>query len=134
MKDSFKYTILLLLISFVIASLCCNSQLFESYSPYPFDPPKDDINSLENIQSMIFKYNDFVMDKNNNTRDHYNLNDFIDQINENTEKRQGIQYNRLLDSQPSFNNFMPFESKYFHQVLINKWKKNKKLKKLKVKK
>ena len=74
------------------------------------------------------------MDKNNNTQDHYNLNDFIDQINENTEKRQGIQYNRFIDSQPSFNNFMPFESKILNKFLINKWKKNKKLKKLKVKK
>ena len=58
MKDSLKYAILLLLVSFLIAALCCNSQVFESYASYPFDKPDEEMQSIDNIKNSIEK-NDF---------------------------------------------------------------------------
>ena len=110
MKDSFKYAILLLLVSFLIAALCCNSQVFESYSSYPFDKPDEEMLSFENIKNTIFKYNQYVSE-NDFERDHHDINDFVKLINESKSKREGTKYSKLLDSQPSFSNYMPFDSK-----------------------
>lgn len=110
MKDSFKYAILLLLVSFLIAALCCNSQVFESYSSYPFDKPDEGMQSLENIKNTIFKYNQYVSE-NNVEREFHDINDFVKLINESKSKREGTKYSKLLDSQPSFSNYMPFDSK-----------------------
>ena len=88
MKDSFKYAILLLLVSFLIATLCCNSQVFESYSSYPFDKPDEEMQSLENIKNTVFKYNQYVSE-NNFEREFHDINDFVKLINE--SKRQDIE-------------------------------------------
>ena len=36
MKKSFKYILLILMISFIIAILCCRDHSFEQYASYPF--------------------------------------------------------------------------------------------------
>ena len=42
MTKSFKYLILILMISFLIATLCCQGhQLYEKYSSYPFVDSKE---------------------------------------------------------------------------------------------
>lgn len=109
MKDSLKYAILLLLVSFLIAALCCNSQVFESYTSYPFDKPDEEMQSIDNIKNSIFKYNKYIND--NSSEQFHDINEFVKIVNENTNKREGIKYSKLLDSQPSFLNYRPFDSR-----------------------
>jgi hypothetical protein len=121
MKDSFKYAILLLLVSFLVAILCCNSQVFESYSSYPFDKPDEELQNLDTIKNTIFKYNEYITE-NDSGREYHDINKFIKMIDENKIKREGIKYEKLLDSQPSFSNYMPFESKIISTDELTKFK------------
>ena len=57
MNDIFKYILFILIISLIIAILCCNNDHVEGFSTYPFEGSKtEDIQSFEKIQDMIFKY------------------------------------------------------------------------------
>jgi hypothetical protein len=104
MKNSFKYSILLLLLSFLIATLCCSSHgLLEKFTEYPFtDSSDNDLNSLDNLQKTLFKYNRVISEKD------YDIPRVLQDIN---SERQGIKYQSLLDSQPEYGNYRPFEAR-----------------------
>ena len=104
MKNSFKYSILLLLLSFLIATLCCSSHgLLERFTEYPFtDSSDNDLNSLDNLQKTLFKYNSVISEKD------YDIPSVLQDIN---SERQGIKYQRLLDSQPEYGNYRPFDAR-----------------------
>ena len=101
MKKSFKYSILLLLLSFLIATLCCNSHsLLERYTEYPFtDSSDNDLNSLDNLEETLFKYNQVVSEK------EYDIPSAVQTITGNRK------YQRLLDTQPDYGNYRPFEAR-----------------------
>ena len=101
MKNSFKYSILLLLLSFLIATLCCNShESIERYTEYPFtDSVDNDLNSLDNLQKTLFKYNNVVSEKD------YDIPSVLQDITRNRK------YKRLLDTQPDYGNYRPFEAR-----------------------
>lgn len=105
MKNSFKYTILLLLLSFLISTLCCNSRdIFERYTGYPFASDTDNnLHSLDNIQKTLFKYNSVVSGVNN-----YDIPTVVKGIN---SDRQNIKYKRLLDGQQNYGNYYPFDAR-----------------------
>jgi hypothetical protein len=104
MKNSFKYSILLLLLSFLIATLCCNSHgIIERYTEYPFiDTVDNELNSLDNLQKTLFKYNQVVSEND------YDLSNVLQDINSETQPRK---YQRLLDSQPEYGNHRPFDAR-----------------------
>ncbi len=57
MNDIFKYILFILIISLIIAILCCNNDHVEGFSTYPFEDSKtEDLQSFERIQDMISKY------------------------------------------------------------------------------
>ena len=57
MNDIFKYLLFILIISLIIAILCCNHHHIEGFSEFPFDSSKnEDVQSFEKLQDMIFKY------------------------------------------------------------------------------
>ena len=100
MKNSFKYSILLLLLSFLIATLCCNSHiLVERYTEYPFSDSSDnELNSLDNLKETLFKYNKVVSKK------EYDIPSVVQDITGNRK------YKRLLDTQPEYGNYRPFDA------------------------
>ncbi len=57
MNKSFKYILLILMISFIIAILCRRDHLSEQYSPYPFKEVDKNRLTAEQLQDAIFKYN-----------------------------------------------------------------------------
>ena len=57
MNKSFKYILLILMISFIIAILCRRDHLSEQYSPYPFEEVDKNRPTTEQLQDAIFKYN-----------------------------------------------------------------------------
>ena len=57
MNKSFKYILLILMISFIIAILCKRDHLSEQYSPYPFEEVDKNRLTTEQLQDAIFKYN-----------------------------------------------------------------------------
>ena len=61
MKKSFKYILLILMISFIIAILCCRDHSFEQYASYPFKEDEKNTPSIDSsLQEIIFKYNTMV--------------------------------------------------------------------------
>ena len=65
MNKSFKYIILILLISFIIASLCCRkNEPYELFTMYPFKEAEESRPSIKSFQDTIFKYNTITMDNN----------------------------------------------------------------------
>jgi hypothetical protein len=102
MKNSFKYMILLFLISFVIATLCCSGhQIYENYTSYPFQRDKDmddtiDLNNFENLQGALFKYNEVVVSSSKAGAIDYDIDQVVNDIEEKRVKR--IIYSPLLDS------------------------------------
>ena len=104
MKNSFKYSILLLLLSFLIATLCCSSHgVLERYTEYPFtdSSDNDDLHSLANLQKTLFKYNQVVAEKD------YDISNVIQDINLDRGK---IKYERLRETQPEYGNYRPFDA------------------------
>ena len=100
MKNSFKYSILLLLLSFLIATLCCSSHgVLERYTEYPFtdSSDNDDLHSLANLQKTLFKYNQVVAEKD------YDISNVIQDINLDRGK---IKYERLRETQPEYGNYL----------------------------
>ena len=64
MKKSFKYIILILMISFLVATLCCQGhQLYEKYSSYPSFQTKEQTiinHNVDDLQELLFKYNNII--------------------------------------------------------------------------
>jgi len=120
MKNSFKYSILLLLVSFLIAKLCCGShKITETYNNYPFEGLDESVNNLSQLQDVIFKYNNIISDPRKTGSLEYNTDTEINNIQEELLKNQGrLNYKRLLDTQPIYGNYMPFESR----ILSNNFK------------
>tara|TARA_Y100001935_G_scaffold212135_1_gene182598 strand:- start:6508 stop:9186 length:2679 start_codon:yes stop_codon:yes gene_type:complete len=129
MKNSFKYSILLLFLSFLIATLCCNSHLlFENYASYPFVDNYEEKNySIENLQEALFKYNNIVSDSQKTGAIDYDISKIVNEIKDERIERERIQYSKLLDTQPTFGNYMPFESR----ILSDKFKMKKEPEKIK---
>ena len=67
MKKSFKYLLLILMVSFLIATLCCHGhQIFERYAPYPnqFAEVPNDF-TIDLMQDYLEKYNNIVSEPQN---------------------------------------------------------------------
>ena len=129
MKNSFKYSLLLLLLSFLIATLCCNSHLlFENYTEYPFTNNYEEENySIENLQEALFKYNNIVTSSQKTGAIEYDIPKIVNEIKDERIERERIQYSKLMDTQPTFGNYMPFESR----ILSDQFKMEKEPEKIK---
>ena len=108
MKNCFKYLLLLLIISFLIASLCRSKKVRELYTTYPFqeDSKKYDIKVLT---SALSKYNNLIFDTEKAGSIDFKTDQIINEIKEeHKQSRQKQLYSPLKDNE-SFN-YVPYES------------------------
>lgn len=110
MKNNFKYALLIFLISFLIAKICSGlHKTYESYSDYPFT--QNDY-SLEDLQTVLLRYNNIVDNSTLAGAIDYNVPNILKQMNDDIQdERERIIYSKLSDTLPSYGNYMPFNSK-----------------------
>jgi len=113
MNKSFKYLILILMISFLIAKLCSKGhQLYEKYTSYPFNGEVEENNNIEDLQTLLLKYNNIVSDSTKAGSIEYDVNMMFQEMNEEREqgKKERIIYSKLLDESNLSHTYKPYET------------------------
>ena len=117
MKNSFKYIFLILMVSFIIATLCCKgNETLEEYSAYPFEESATNAFKIDVLQDALFKYNNVVENTKKAGAIDYNSKLIIQEIKEDAEqskkKREKVIYsqlknNNLQGTYVSYENILP---------------------------